>query len=181
MRTIRLSLVGTVALAFLAGLGSTVAAQPDAEVATGAEHAWVTLVSEECGARSGQESWGDGDGFSWYQSAQFTCDLTFSDPRVSGTLTGVYHDNCFGEDDTYCVYWNWEEITGPEGSWTGGVWGTLQDGQPEATSLKAFAGSGAYEGLTFLVHGAGVLGEQDFYGLIYEGVLPPMPGLVPTE
>jgi hypothetical protein len=44
---------------------------------------------------------------------------------------------------------------------------------PVATSLKVFIGHGTYDGLTFLVHCLGFLGEQDFYGLIYEGTPPP--------
>ena len=180
MRTVRLSLVGTVILSLVGGLGSVVMAQSEPEVATGPEHAWVTLVSEDCDF-AGQDSSGEGDGFTWYHGGTYTCDLVFSDPRVSGTLTGVYSDNCFGAAGLPCVFWDSEEITGPEGTWTGGVWGTVQAGEPQATSLKVFTGSGAYEGLTFLLHGVGVLGEQDFYGLIYEGNLPPMPGLAPSE
>lgn len=181
MRALRLSVVGTVSLVLFGGVSSAVYAQPEVEVATGSDYAWVTLVSEtDCSGAAGAH--GVRDGIDWVRGNTFTCDLEFSDPRVSGVLTGAYNDDCFGDDDEWaCLYWNSEEISGPDGDWIGGVWGTIRMDDPEAASLKVFRGTDAYEGLNFLVHGLGVLGEQDFYGLIYEGNLPPMPGLVPAE
>ena len=109
MRTMRLSLIGTVILSLIGGLNGAVMAQSEPEVATGPEHAWVTLVSEDCDF-AGQDSSGEGDGFTWYHGGTYTCDLVFSDPRVSGTLTGVYSDNCFGAAGLPCVFWDSEEI-----------------------------------------------------------------------
>ena len=121
---------------------------------------------------------------------EYGCDLEASDPRVSGSLRGTFGDDCFGETDDTCVFWNTEEITGPDGSWTGWVWGTHHPEQPGGQSLmtllKTFTGHGAYEGFTFLLHGVGPLGgELDFYGLVYEGVPPPplgeLPWAMPSE
>lgn len=182
MSTSRVLTAGAVSLVLIGASAASVAAQVEPEVATGPDYAWVEFVNESnCGGDDSQTTEGSGDGYTSWRGFTYSCDLEASDPRVSGMLTGVFGDDCFGEPDRTCVHWNTEEITNPEGSWTGWVWGTHRPTNPQSTVapsmvtlLKVFTGHDAYEGLTLILHGQGSLGGQmDFHGLLYEGTPPP--------
>lgn len=182
MGTLRLSLAGVAALMLVGTSAASVIAQVEPAVATGSDFGWVdSVVETNCTGDDSQTSEGAGDGYTSWRGYTFSCDLEASDPRVSGTLTGVFGDDCYGAPDRTCVFWNSEEIVNPEGSWTGWVWGTHRPTNPQSTVapsmvtlLKVFTGHGAYDGLTYILHGQGTLGgDTDFHGLIYEGTPPP--------
>jgi hypothetical protein len=186
MRPLRAALAGAAALVLVGTAAAPVTAQqepPELEVATGPEFAWVTYVTESNPrpAPGPVPSAGDGPGYTWLRNASYAYDLESSDPRISGTLTGTFSDDCLGDPDLTCVGWNTEEITGPDGSWTGWVWMThrpedLEDPMAESmmTLMKVFSGHGAYDGLTLILFGEGPFGgKADFHGLIYEGAPPP--------
>jgi hypothetical protein len=177
MRTMRLSLAGTVILALLGGLSVAVVAQ-DPVVATGPEHAWVDFVSEDCADLPGAPvlSRGNGDGTTWIRGAWGTCEMAFSDPRVSGTMTGDYNDDCFG-GYWPCVVWGTEEISGPDGTWSGWYHGiSPADGQQ--TTYHVMTGSGGYGGLTFVWDWTRSPEGPSGSGFIYEGTPPPQPEFV---
>ena len=148
MRALRLSLVGTVMVMLLGGTFVTVVAQ-EPTVATGPESTWVTFVSEECGELPGVHVGTDGlgDGFHWVRGYWGTCEMTFSDPRVNGTMTGDYNDDCVG---LRCVIWGTGKIAGPDGTWSGWYHGMAGANEREWTSYHVMTGSGGYEGLTFI-------------------------------
>jgi hypothetical protein len=180
MHTLRLSLVGTAILILLGGTFVTVVAQ-EPTVATGPESAWVTFASEECGPGVSEGTDGRGDGFRWFRGYWGTCEMTFSDPRVNGIMIGDYNDDCVG---TRCVIWGNEQITGPDGTWSGWYHGMAGANDAEWTSYHVMTGSGGYEGLTFIwdLTRLWSSGGKSGFGLIYEGDAPPMTEFVmPTS
>ena len=181
----RVFLAGIAALVLVGTGAAGVVAQMDPEVATGPDYAWVESVTQsDCEVDASQTTNGYGDGFTSLRGHRYRCDLEARDPRLSGELTGVYGDDCFGDPLT-CVFWDTQQIANSDGSWTGWVWGThrpedIEDPHaPTYTNLQLFTGHGAYESLTLVLHGAGPAGEVDFHGLIYEGVAPPPLGELP--
>jgi hypothetical protein len=187
MRTLRVFLAGAAALVLVGTGAAGVVAQVEPEVATGPDYAWVESVTQSnCGFDDSQTTEGEGDGYTSLRGHRYDCDLEASDPRVSGKLTGVFGNDCFGDPDVTCIFWDTQEIANSDGSWTGWVWGThrpedIEDPQHAwmYTAFQVFTGHGAYEGLTFIVHGEGPGEDVDFHGLIYEGVAPPPLGELP--
>lgn len=178
MRTLRLSLAGTVILSLFGGLSMAVVAQPESGVASGPAHEWVTLISSVCSDPDQPFNGGEGDGFSWLRDWTYRCQEHLSDPRVSGVKTGTFNRDCLGPEELTCVYWGTEELVGPDGIWSGRHQGTVDPSDVQA-SYKVMTGSGKYEGLTFIWHGTGTLARADGFGLIYEGAAPPPVGGMP--
>jgi len=178
MRTLRLSLAGTVILALLGGLSVAVVAQVESEVATGPDNALVTYLTNVCDITDTDLVWSD-SGISIDRGREYACETTFSDPRVSGTRTGAYNSDCFGELETPCLEWGTDEIVGPDGSWTGSYQGIL-DGD-RLTSYRVYRGTAGYEGLAFIWLRTGTYDIPGGYGLVYAGEPPPMPALAPTD
>jgi hypothetical protein len=183
MRTLRLSLVGTVMLALLGGLGGAVVAQEE-ETWTAD---WLAAVDEDvftdgdCTMVVDAARRVSGPGGLGYEvtSLPFICEVTFSDPRLSGTQTTLWNERCFVEGG--CTNWGTMEIVGSDGTWSGWFTGT-EDPQGVTNLYIVLAGSGAYDGLTNIRHASG-----DFWqpltqsGVIYEGAPPPMPELPSAE
>jgi len=166
MRLFRLSVVAAAALALPAASAIPVAAQDDGAAAT-----WVTMNSSECEVVEGGDTTSEGD-VDRYRGARITCAEDWSDPRVSGTKSVVYNDDCY-EGGAPCVYWGSQELIGPDGAWTGWMNGTL-DPDRGAVGYVVMVGSGGYEGLTFISHALGPMGEPPAgFGLIFEGEAPP--------
>jgi hypothetical protein len=150
--------------------GAQVAATGDPDVASGPEHVWVEQVSLDCDI--GEPAVTEEDGFLSVRGLDYRCELVTSDPRVTGSITGTYNDDCWGV--VPCIKWGNEELTGPDGTWVGGWQGTI-DAAGTHTDYKVMSGTGGYEGLTFVWHGVG----PRAFGLIYEGVAAPAP--MPAE
>lgn len=192
MRTLRLSLVGTVILALLGGLSATVLAQDEeaaasdapTEVAPGAapDSESQEAVAVRGGIRvffgdpykSGESYTGDGGssistGYGW--QGRIT---EMSDPRLNGmfrmVLDEVTYSNA-GDIITASI-----RIDNDEGSWIGTERG-YRDPSSGWHSQALVSGSGAYEGLSallFVVDNLSRLGE-DMHGFIFPGAMPEAP------
>ncbi len=170
MRTLRQAVAGTVTLALLGGLAGAVAARSeDADVIVGQSATWVTFTEQEC---SVDEVVPLQDGaIQRIRGVVATCEVTFSDPRVSGTATVSSNYDCHAEAG--CVVWGTQELVGPDGSWTGSFTGTIDAAFTER-GFTLLNGTAGYEGLTFIVQPAAQLGEApSAVGIIYEGGAPP--------
>ncbi len=169
MRTLRLSLAGTVILALLGGLSVAVVAQDQ-----GVEPTWTTLVEEQCMLAEDDAHTSETDGkLTRVRDYALACEVMFTDPRVSGMRSTLYNEDCLGSFP--CVYWATHELAGPDGTWSGWTTGTV-DADRTAIGHSVLTGSGAYEGLTFVWSAIGTYDEPPIaYGLIYEGEPPPLP------
>jgi len=103
----------------------------------------------------------------------FTCEVVFSDPRLTGTQTTRFSERCFAEGG--CVNWGTMDIVGADGAWSGWFNG-IEDRAGETDLHIVLTGSGDYEGLTNVRHASG-----NFWlaltqtGVIYNSDPPPMP------
>jgi hypothetical protein len=170
MRTLKLTIVGTVTLALLGGLAGAVAAQSEeADVIVGPSATWVTFTEQECSV--GEVTPVQDGAIQRTRGVVATCDVTMSDPRVSGTATVVSNYDCHAEAG--CVTWGTQELVGPDGSWIGSYTGTIDAAFTER-GFTVLNGTAGYEGLTFIVHATAPLGgTPPVAGIIYEGEVPP--------
>jgi len=187
MRTLRLSLMGMVMLGLLLGrTGASGAQEP--VVATGPENTWVTLDHQECEWASGAPGHtdGGGDGFEWLRGYRTTCEVTFSDPRVSGPLTQTVDEDWYGKYGPI-VAWGNETLVGPGGTWTGWYQGIGDPEGEDQPTYHVMTGSDGYEGLTFIWERSWaeqpIGGAWRGTGFIYEGDPPPVSDAIepPTE
>jgi hypothetical protein len=171
MRTLRMSLAGTVILALLGGLSvAAVARSGGPDVMTGQSAAWVTFTDQSCSVE-GVTPEQDGV-IQRTRGVKATCDVTFDDPRASGTATISGNYDCHAEAG--CTTWGTQEIVGPDGSWSGPFTGIIDPSFTER-AVAVMTGTAGYEGLTFIVHGVAPLGEAPtVVGIIYEGGPPPI-------
>ena len=126
MRTLRLSLVGTVIVVLLGGAGSAVAAQE----ADGGVYVTGNAECIEPPGRTIQD-----DGAVELHVFRNECTFTSSDPRLGGT--GVYdiQQFCLKEETGHvCMGWGTGEVTGPDGTWVG-TSGWVQD--PSRTEIPS--------------------------------------------
>jgi hypothetical protein len=157
MRTFRLSLMGTVILALLVGLGSAVLAQDEASEPS--TPAFFELVEET----EDGDVWG----------------IVTTDPRFSGTWV-------VNDPNIYPIGHGYDHVSsGPmrlendEGAWQGWSSGfSWMSGAPWHEQ-DWFVGEGAYEGLSAVVASRCEQlpceeGDTAFYGLIFEGDAPPL-------
>jgi hypothetical protein len=177
MRTLRLSLAGTVILALLGGLtGAVVAQSEEASEPTLNPDMLATALFD--GTTSCQTT-----GFGSHTETDFwdvrrdfvsECTEAMSDPRVSGTNTITWDLDCSGFG---CVGWGTFELVGPDGSWVGTFTRTLGHGD-EGLALTTAVGEGTdgYEGWAYIAHST----SPDPYmqgtveGFIFPGDPPPL-------
>ena len=103
----------------------------------------------------------------------FTCEVVFSDPRLTGTQATRFSERCFPRGG--CVNWGTMEIVGTDGTWSGWFNG-VEDPIGNTDLHIVLTGSGAYEGLTNIRHASG--GFHDALtqtGVIYNSDPPPAP------
>jgi hypothetical protein len=166
MRTLRMSLAGTVILMALGGLSSMVMAQEDPGTAD-----WVIGTDADCAVVQGPEATTDG-ALSSYRGMGLACTAEMSDPRLSGPASKTYNEDCY--DEWPCVYWGTHEIAGPDGTWVGAYTGTFDPGQ-QANGYFAYSGTEAYDGLAFVGRAYGAFGAPaTVEGIVYEGSPPPL-------
>jgi hypothetical protein len=104
----------------------------------------------------------------------FTCDVVFSDPRLSGTQTTRFSERCWTMSGG-CVNWGTMEIVGEVGGWSGWFQG-LELPSGETDLHIVLTGSGAYEGLTNVRHASGGFWDaMTQTGVIYDSDPPPLP------
>jgi hypothetical protein len=192
MRASRLSLVGTICLSMLGGLGSAVAAQwGDATVVRGTI-ADCVVTAPGTTTLAGVTSEGPRQIRDRVETCTFLegpdAGWTVGDPRLAGTGTnrvdlditqpsaGIMADPM---QVPSTVRWGTWEIAGPDGSWVG-PWVGL-GGHPYTFVAE---GTRAYAGLTLVASMPVIWPEAEghdggvFEGLLYEGPPPPWGALV---
>ena len=180
MRTLRLSLVGTIIMVLLGGLGGAVVARTD-----GSAKVTGTVVSSASGA-SGEFSQDGVLGEDWVGHGRgFGGSTTFewSDPRLPSRADTMmnfdaYGDPAEGDVGAVAVTTMWL-LEGPEGSWNG-PWIGWCDEQSHCRGTVTLTGYGAYEGLYAVLteqpqEDASGTVTQMFEGAILAGEIPPVP------
>jgi hypothetical protein len=172
MRTLRLSIVGTVILMLLGGLPAAVLAQAD-EAETGS----VTVVTgtDPCHMTTPGETTMGEDGVERYRGHISLCEPDTSDPRANAPYEMVWETDCY--PDGRCMMWGTTETIDPGlDGWRGRFMGWVE--ASGATFGVGFReGYGAYEGLTGVsgFSGGDLSGANAVNSLAYEGEPPPLP------
>ena len=178
MRTLRLSMTGMLFVALLVGLSGTALAQEDYSQSG----VWSTTTDEQgCWNGAPTEYTEQESGDYQVRGIPVGCDLTDSDPRLSGAWTWDPNEDCFA--DGGCVNWGTVEGVGPDGTWSGWYTGSERP-DTEAHMYRVLVGAGAYEGLTRIEHSVGPFaGPFETHGVTYEGDPPLMldVDMPPTE
>ena len=182
MRTLRMSLLGTVILALLGGLGSVAGAQSESDEAM-PDPAVVVSGTGACTLADVGTSSVEPGGILRERDVIVDCTVTSNDPRLGGDSTVTMNVDCYLTTDgtVQCVYF---------GTDTGaGGWDCTWTGTPDPTGmdyillLAVCSGTGENAGLAYVGHRAMLFGDDvpDFgggashRGLVYEGDPPPMP------
>jgi hypothetical protein len=180
MRTLRLSLAGMVVVALLGGVGGVAMAQD--------EDPWLGdwLEPTEEGAfgfygpdltkcvldKSEREAEYGPEGGKEIRNLLFTCEVVFSDPRLTGTQTTRLTERCFTMGG--CVSWGTMDIVGADGTWSGWFQG-IEDPTGKTDLHIVLTGSGAYDGLTNIRHASGGFWSAlTQAGVIYNSDPPPV-------
>jgi hypothetical protein len=183
MRTLRLSLVGTVILALLGGLGGAVTAQ-DPEAATWTHVSGSTVEGEDEWTSDGTpERWEDSVLFVPTVSQTFT--VEWSDPRLPETMhltrePVMHNGDMTSYDDFMFLFADSLRLEDTVGAWTGSGRGLI--GSDGTFTLYELTGEGGYEGLSALLelHDDGESPIWGFDGFIFESELPSVPALEDT-
>jgi hypothetical protein len=180
MRTLRLSLAGTVILALLGGLSGAVAAQAE-ETASALPVAAVTgTVITQVFDDSDEEYSVNAAGVGHARGTHLVETYEYSDPRLPAEKRIELNFDIYplrGWGDVW-VLTSTIRLDGPDGYWTGtGQWfgpvgGKLASMDVYAGSQDVLVGHGAYEGLMAVLGCDGVTGCS---GYIVKGEMPPMP------
>jgi len=184
MRTLRMSLAGTVILALVGGLTVTVVAQDDGE-APSATHVTGTQLSTSSMTAEPVE-WEDGDVHYW-RGVQTERTVEWSDPRLPSRFlkdaNANWHALGDGAVGAFAVA---VRLVGEDGDWAGTEYALMA---PESwVGLYVLIGSGAYEGLWTMLEGSLVVDADGdpvvdadnqlmsiYDGYIFESERPPMP------
>jgi hypothetical protein len=169
MRVLRLSLVGTVMLVLLGGLGGTVVAQSGA--------------GSDLTGTAGSEPSGTAvyvDGVASYQSGEaiMVIELSMSDPRASGTYTWFHPDGRLYDGQSRPpteVGYGRVTLANDDGGWSGQQ-STLWHDEIGWRVTAWLSGEGSYEGLSLYLHGQRFpvynTPTMDFDGIIFNGTTP---------
>jgi hypothetical protein len=167
MRTLRLSLAGTVVLVLLGGVSGPGLAQMDAE----GEAVYFTATGEPTDVVDGMLS--VSDVWSWRDGAM-TIEVEASDPRASGTFWSVANADVGA--DGQGIEWGTLRVENAGGTWLGpyrGMWYSLPEGGFSSTSAM-LVGDGDYAGYTMSLwldaFPGGPVGKV--HGVIYKGQPP---------
>jgi hypothetical protein len=177
MRTLRLSLAGTVILALLGGLSGAVVAQGDEEPGpvtpfTGVRLSTTTDTSEEEWSVEGDI--GHARVFKVHETVEW------SDPRLPTDMLSVVNFDMYNIGEMREVASSGTTLLeGPDGYWTGANT-AFCDEIGDCYGMNVLTGHGDYEGLFATVRASSLYDpnyESDvlFEGLIFEGEMPPMP------
>lgn len=185
MRTLRLSLMGAVILALLAGLAGAVLARTDGSTRVTGSVVWSGMgdptgfeFTEE--GVIGEDWVGHGRGLKWLAGFEW------SDPRLPSQAKMVANFDAYGSEEDGDVgvravinMWLLEDAdgywTGPETSWC--------DDQDHCRGVLTLTGYGAHEGLYAVLSLQPQENEdgtitQTMEGAIFAGDMPPMPDLL---
>ena len=173
MRTLRLSVAGTVVLMMLGNLSASVVAQDQEQTAT---HVTGRVISGEWGEATSETA--DGSVQHMY-GMQAVREVEWSDPRLPSTMTSLMNlDAHWREADAILPWASTHRLDGPDGAWTVTERGFMEaDG---SFGLLVLTGEGAYDGLTAMLVDISLEApepddETIWEGYIFEGGLPPMP------
>ena len=184
MRTMRTSLVGTVILVLVGGLGAAVAAQEEVIPADPHGASFFTLTKGDLLSESEWE-WSQGpDGSSEFLGLEDAFTVVASDPRISGTWAEVYNFRGWEAPDDTGLPFSPSIISGAvriendDGAWVGASseFGSAFHNY-EWIELR---GEGAYDGLTAVVRSTQdfATGAETYDGVIVPGTPPDHPAPV---
>jgi hypothetical protein len=172
MRTLRLSLAGTVILALLGGLGGAVVAQDEPADPMAPVEVTGKFVDLTCGGSAGTRSGPRVEG------RQATCEVDneWSDPRLEGTETYISNEVEYTDDSGLSIGHFVHNIVNDDGAWRMRPQFRFSSNGPEDFSgTWVLDGEGAYEGLVAVLD----KGDEDtgelLHGFIIEGDLPLAP------
>lgn len=174
MRTLRLSLVGTVTLVLLAGLGAVGLAQDTSPVAV------TGTVATQAVDESEEEWWAEPMTVGHARGFKVIETWEWSDPRLPADKVVVMNFDMYDMGSfRELPFTQTSLLQGPEGYWTGTSSGYF-DAQGIHHGVEILTGHGAYEGLFATLHIVGdpVTDTSRAEGLIFEGEMPPMPDAV---
>jgi hypothetical protein len=176
MRTLRLSLAGTVILTLLGGTGSAALAQEgeDQVVDRGPFSASMVDIIDV-----GDMVWLPGPPFGVLSDWSMALDMEATDPRFVGTWTMVMNGHGFGEPDdpdSFSVYSGTARLENADGVWVGEV--ENSHSRPYERMRLVVEGQDAYDGLTAIIDQAETEEFGEFQGVVFDGGLPPMPAPV---
>jgi len=150
MRTLRMSLLGTVILALLAGSSGAVVAQ---DLTGPMAPAYFTFTLEPTAEPEGIG--GDSDSFEFeVRGVEEVEIVAASDPRASGVLTTFGNANALEVDDGgFMTAATSVRLVNDGGAWsgTGGAVQAFVEDRGFATVLAVLTGEGDYEGLTLVM------------------------------
>jgi hypothetical protein len=178
MRTLRLSLVGTVILALLSGL--SIAAVAQSETADVPITAVTGAIVSSSFDDSDEEYTVDADGVGHARGARLVETFEYTDPRLPAEKRSLLNFDIYplaGGAQVW-VLRTTIRIDGQDGYWAGtGQWfgpveGPAGSAEVYAGGQDVLVGHGAYEGL-MLVQGCDA--KTGCSGYIVEGVMPPDP------
>ena len=173
MRTLRLSLVGTVIVTLFGGLSVAVVAQSEDEPGPATEITGTVIDYKQFGRGEFTDM-----GTFYQRIGEADWPMEWSDPRMPGTLHVEWSRNEYpmpGTSTDSTVFWGTFSLDGEAGSWCGPFRGVAYtDG---AFDIQAtLEGDGAYDGQMAILNAdwTGFSG-WDMRGLILEGQPPLLP------
>ena len=179
MRTLRLSLAGTVIVMVVGGLSTTVVAQDDAETVPMLSHGVAVFDATMPYPRHFQMPTMEGvpeEGKVRTRDEGFEVRVEdISDPRLAGTWRTILNKDVY-RDSLSEVVTVARRIDNAEGSWLGHFAGYLDPDGGRRHQQGILTGTGAYEGLTAIVRmeDTGTL-SWDVHGVVFPGALPEAP------
>jgi hypothetical protein len=171
MRTLRLSLVGTVILALLGGLGGAVLAQMDVDP----EAVYFTATGQMTDAADADGMLSTADGIWSWRDGAYAIEVEASDPRASGTLS--FFANADHDLETgHGIDWGTLRVENAGGTWVGpytGMGYASPEGRYSSTSAMLL-GDGDHAGYTMSLWLDAFPGSPvgNVHGVIYKGQPP---------
>jgi len=171
MRTLRLSLVGTVIMALLGGLGGTVMAQMDAYP----EAVYFTATGQMTDAADADGMLSKADGLWSWRDGAYAIEVEASDPRSSGTLS--FFANADSDLETgQGIDWGTLRVENAGGTWVGPYTGMGYKSPEGAFSSTSgmLVGDGDYAGYTMSLWLDAFPGSPvgKVHGVIFKGQPP---------
>ncbi len=166
MRVLRLSLVGTIILVLLGGLGGVVMAQDESDEDAAVTHVTGTVTDSV---------WDDSQ-LQWTspysgEGMRITETYEWSDPRLPAVKRSVMNFNEFpGGPSPAFLGMTTCRLEDSVGAWTGGA-RTMQYVDGRGVGWDVYVGEGAYEGLIAVLQCT----SDGCEGQIFEGEMPPVP------
>jgi len=174
MRTLRLSLVGTVILVLLGGgLSMAVMAQEEGESPL-VTHVTGTIIDTSYDDSMAEITYAPGD-VTHVNGASYVETNVWDDPRLPAEKRLILNFTTYPDDGgRFMVARTSIRLDGPDGAWVGtGVGLAYPDGTSEGQDV--LVGEGAYEGLIAVLYCGTDMGCT---GSIIEGDMPTQPALV---